>query len=310
MIPRYVSFKKKVRYNPIIQQELKHLKLRSTHFCVSCIFYLLGNIFLIFFCIYGIKNKKIFYQEYRYDDICNNSELCIINISIEKNILPPIGFYYKLINFNQMNRAISKSFSSMQLSGKVANDLEQCEPFLYSNFTQNLSNLYNPCGLLPFYSFNDTFIFLNNNIFNDNDIVLDIDKKLHYKESNSIYNNSINWISNSFLNGIIDQHFIVWMRHSAFNPFKKLYFNSINKTLFKGNYQILIKNIYPTKIFKGKKYFVLSQIKQYGSIPYGSFYVFLYMIIIYFLGAYILGIIGYLRQRKISVFAQIKNNIF
>ncbi|EAY22884.1 hypothetical protein TVAG_076310 [Trichomonas vaginalis G3] len=290
---------------PIVQQDLKRLRLRSTPFCISVLFYILGVIYLILVSYYGYTLQNI--QEYtkRYDEECSNKSSCIVNITIEENMKGPIALYYKLTNFYQLHRTIANSYSAQQLRGQNATDeqLQKCQPRTFINYTEHMANIYVPCGLLPAAVFNDTISLLNYSSFDESDITLSIDSSDLYLAPNDTYANSSKWLRDSglFPQGIQDQHFIVWMRQSAFAPFRKLY--AVSKSdLPKGTYAVLIQNNYPTTFFGGQKYFIISQIGMFGTVKIGPTVVFAVLAFFFYVASAIEGYIGWRRTKPSSNF--------
>ena len=310
---------------PILQQELKECKLRASPTCMSVVLFLIGTIYLIFLSTFGLKSYFAHTLTYRYDDKCENKTTCLIAFNITDNFYPPIGLYYKLTNFKQMHRDIASSYQRNMLRGKTADErilssnskdsiakassifpssLQTCLPRLYRNETVSTSNLYIPCGLLPSYVFNDTFSILDSTFTSEkNSITLEVDRNELFLPSNERYQNSIHWLKDSglFPEGQTDPHFISWMRNSMFSPFRKLYAVS-DKPLQPGIYHILIRNNYPTSLFKGQKYFIISEIQYYGTNNLGSFSIFLLTVVFCYLGSAIIGIIAIRRTTPDSPF--------
>lgn len=290
---------------PIVQQDLKRLRLRSTPFCTSVMFYIFGVIYLILLANYGLSLHLIKEYVFRYDDKCENTSSCIITINIPVDMKPPIGLYYRLTNFYQLHRKIANSYSYKQLSGKVADEkqLKQCQPKTYINFTEHVANIYVPCGLLPAAVFNDTISILNYSNFEETDITLNVDRTDLYKAPDEYYNASSRWLRDSglFPNGIQDEHFIAWMRQSSFSPFRKLYAIS-QQRLRAGKYYVLIQNNYPTSFFKGTKSFVIAEIGTFGTIKLGPSVVFSVMAFFFFIASAIQGYIGWRRTKPSSNF--------
>jgi len=294
------------RSQPIIQQDLKRCRLRSVPHCSTVLFYLFAIIYAVLFCYYGLSMHRIHEFVMRYDDVCGNQTNCILEIDLPENFTAPIGLYYRLTNFYQLHRQIANSFSSMQLRGMVANtkDLAKCNPHTYINDTIHPANLYVPCGSLPAAVFNDTFSFLGFDGFSETEITLSMDRKVLYNAPAPEYTNSSNWLQDSglFPRGVQDEHFISWMRQSAFSPFRKLYAFSQKKNLSATKYQISIKNNYPTSLFKGEKYIVISEIRFFGTNKDGPAYVFGFMCAMFLVAASILGVISWKRSKPSSKF--------
>ena len=132
-----------------------------------------------------------------------------------------------------------------------------------------------PCGLVAKSLFNDTFALyrddtsvetVNSENFrisiDDTDIAWDLDKK--YNFANMLENP--NWASVQW-HDVTDQHFIVWMRISAFPNFRKLY-GQVHEGLKKGKYKLRIENNYGVEQFVGHKYFVITTMNFLGGKNY------------------------------------------
>ena len=297
---------KSTQSQPLIQQDLKRLRLRSTPYCTSVLFYLLGVIYLVFLCLYGLSMSQVNEVEIDYGSTCGTNSSCILTFDVPDKIRAPFGLYYRLSNFFQLHRTIANSFSSDQLRGKIASEseLEQCQPQTYINDTVHNSNLYVPCGLLPYRVFNDTFSLLGFSGLVEQGITLNVDRNDLYKTPNNEYNLSSRWLRDSglFPNEMQDEHFIAWMRQSSFAPFRKLYAISSDQDLPSGTYQIVIQNNYPLSSFKGTKSFVISEIRMFGTLQSGPSIVFGAMAAFFFVASAIEGIIGWRRDKPTSDF--------
>lgn len=296
--------------NPIIQQDLKRCRLRSVPFCTSAVFFALAIFYTWLFSFYGLsmydisKNKTI---DIRYDDICENQTTCIVDFNISRTITNPVGLYYKLTNFKQMRREIANSYSLKMLLGEeeTKSGLENCQPRLYIEDEENIKNLYVPCGILPQTVFTDTLNLIDEDIFDDssNSIVLEADIDYKFHNPSEIYKDSSNWLLDNglFKEGQVNSHFIVWMRQSAFSPFRKLY--SISKTGIKeGHHRMSIRNNYDVRSFQGEKHFVIAEVGYFGTQKYGPAVVFGVMSIFFLCAAAILGFLGINRKKPNSKF--------
>lgn len=288
----------------IIQQDLKRCRLRTVPYYASVFFYFLGVIHLFLFCLLtNVSENNTVIK--RYDDSCGDSKTCVVNFTLNSDLNPPFGLYYRLTNFKQMHRRIYSSYSEEMLAGHVASkeSIEKCYPFIYLNNSRNISNLFVPCGLLASLVFNDTFNIINFSYMRDNDIALNTDVDLLFSEPNSLYNQSQLWLSDTglFISGQVDRHFIVWMRKSAFSPFRKLYAVS-NVKMPAGNYSIAIRNNYNTSLFNGEKYFVLTENHSLSPNIKGATNVIVYIICLLFCISATMGLMGYRRSRPDSKF--------
>ena len=293
---------------PIIQQDLKRCRIRATPACTSTVFFFIAILYVWLFCFYGLAQRYTKEYEFRYDEFCKNSTICVFPFTIDTQLTQPIGLFYKLTDFKQTDRGIAESYSSEMLQGKEIKDYNSCEPHIYLSDQVHQNNLYIPCGLLPAAVFNDTLSLLEFDKFNESDIVLEVDQSTLFHISNPKYNSSVHWLESTglFNNGQIDPHFIVWMRKSAFSPFRKLYAIS-REDLKPGKYHLSIHNNYPTS-YAGKKYFVISRLKSFGTLRDGPMIVFGLMFSFFFVAAAILGFISWRRQKPTSPFHPKKLN--
>jgi hypothetical protein len=193
------------------------------------------------------------------------------------------------------------------LEGQYVENIEElgdCVPWIYINNTVQRDNLHIPCGLLAKTVFSDSFTLVEDpDQFSDVGIALDVDREQLFKPSHPNYANASHWLKDSgmFPEGQTNEHFIVWMRQSAFAPFRKLYGISENG-LPKGNYTMVIRNNYNVSDFNGQKYFVIAETGFFGTIPYGPAMVFGIMSVMFFAASGVLGWIGWNRSKPKSRF--------
>lgn len=289
---------------PIIQQDLKNCRLRSVPFCTSSLFFLLSILYAWLFCAFGLPMLYSKSIEVQYDNFCNEST-CIVPFELPYDMKAPIGLYYKLSNFEQNRRDLASSFSPEMLAGeKPLLDSfikSQCDPRTWANNKHNINNTYIPCGLLPYAVFNDTFSLIDDDSFIDKEIVLNVDEQFNYQKPHPEYANSLHWLEDNglFDGGQTNPHFIVWMRQSAFSPFRKLYAVS-QKNMAAGKYQLSIRNNYKAESFSGHKYFIFTEIGNIGTYIYGPVIVYGTMFIFFLIAAGILGFVGWLRMKPTS----------
>ena len=189
-------------------------------------------------------------QEYsvRYDKLCgiSSSTNCSINFQVALNMVGPVFVYYELHGYYQNHRLYAKSVSTSQLKGKLITTSDaqtDCDPIVYNSnlYTTvaidgtplNPNGIANPCGIIAYTIFNDTFSL----------------------ESNSntvpIANTGIAWPSDfsRFKSGnksemwydVMDERFMNWMRIASTPNFRKLW-GRIDGDLASGNYSLSIKN--------------------------------------------------------------------
>jgi len=121
-----------------------------------------------------------------------------------------------------------------------------------------------PCGLIANSFFNDTFKLKYPNSsyvpWKKNGIALSAD--LSHKFSNP----RVNATGVRIINNFKDEDFVVWMRVSGLPTFKKLYRIINDVDLPKGNYSVVIENLYPEQ--GAAKYFVISTCSWMGGQNY------------------------------------------
>jgi hypothetical protein len=298
---------------PIIQQELKRCRLRSVPYCTSVIYLLLALVYFWLFAYHGLNRLYGYTVEMRYDDLCEGATNCLVSFNVTRTLRNRVGLYYKLTKVHQMRREIASSFQSGMLQGEYVDiaKLSDCTPVIYINNTVQQDNLYIPCGLLAKTVFNDSFTLVDDpDKFSETGIALDVDRDQLFRPGNDHYENASHWLKDSgmFPEGQTNEHFIVWMRQSAFSPFRKLYALT-EEGLEKGTYTMVIRNNYDTRSFEGEKWFVIAETGFFGTIPYGPAMVFGIMSAMFFAAAGILGWIGWNRSKPKSKFHpnQLKN---
>jgi hypothetical protein len=193
------------------------------------------------------------------------------------------------------------------LRGEVVSRQEiekACLPLIYLNDTVNPANLRIPCGLLPKYIFTDSFALLSHDaFFSDADIALTVDVDTLYRPPNPAYAGASHWLLDSglFPKEQADQHFMVWMRQSAFYPFRKLFATSEDR-LRAGNYTMWIRNLYNASEFGSEKYFVITALGDFGAKKWGPAVILGLMAAFFYVSAALLGWIGWRRTRATSKF--------
>lgn len=159
----------------------------------------------------------------------------------------PIKMYYELHNFYQNHRRYVKSKSDAQLRGEnvsvtVLN--EACTPIVVvENGSIEVANDFLlPCGLQANTMFNDSFILVEIDEF-DNATVVNMTKKGIAWESDveHKYKNPSKYIPGvRTIPDLTDEDFIVWMRPAGLPNFRKLY-RHIDGDLV-GDFRLIINN--------------------------------------------------------------------
>lgn len=92
---------------------------------------------------------------------------CNVTLTVSQRMKGPVYMYYQLTNFYQNHRRYVKSRSDSQLaalSTKTSTLKDDCAQQLYlkgSDGKDNTSAIINPCGLVAWSLFNDSFELLN-----------------------------------------------------------------------------------------------------------------------------------------------------
>lgn len=118
----------------------------------------------------------------------------VMRFTVPKTMTQPVNIYYKLENMNQNHRTYAKSQNVLQLAGEnvATGDASDCSPFLHLNEYNPLNGssvvelnngngnpdsivdaanaMYNPCGLIAWSMFNDSFV-LRNELANSSSVI-------------------------------------------------------------------------------------------------------------------------------------------
>lgn len=243
--------------------------------------------------VYGLKSVEV---SARYDQAClpslpdndarqaflwqnsgNASALtCTIALHIEHDIPGPVYVYYEIIGLYQNHRRYVRSRSDLQLAAADGNwQTNYCDPQEY--YMQNKSLPINPCGLIAWSYFNDTYTLelqasgtntLQPLPVDDKGIAFQADIDHRYanytpKNFNPIPNQ---YCGGAQINGTPqqDERFINWMRISALPRFRKLW-GKINSDLKAGDIvRVAAVNQYNTYSFDGQKSIVLGNTTWLG----------------------------------------------
>lgn len=174
--------------------------------------------------------------------------VCTIRVDINQNVTANSFLYYGVTNFYQNARTYVSSRSDPQLRNDSNPDTSTCSPLEFPP-GNDTSTALNPCGLTANSQFNDTFQLCrdpscNSEIFlNGTNIAWRVDRETRFPG--------------------YSEDFMVWMRLSAFNIWKKLY-RRIEEDLPSGTYWVKIESKFPVSGFGGKKFFFISQTSWFG----------------------------------------------
>lgn len=290
---------KEPRYTKLTQQDLAACKpvLDATWatFIFTAIAFVLIPIGAVCL-VYGMRPVEV---SYRYDEECakfhgatttdeakdwllsnqagtiNTTALtCEFSVTIPAQMAPPIFVYYELDGVYQNHRRYVKSRSDVQLAGKplTATDQAACRPLLY--YQQNESQIINPCGLIAWSNFNDSYTLQKVNggppvdlPVADKGIALSADVKHRFAAYKPQFFNpvldetrggdNISDSSGNYMNVNQDERFVVWMRTAALPRFRKLW-GRIDAKLEAGDViNITVDNRWNSYSFNGKKSVVL-----------------------------------------------------
>ncbi|PNW82424.1 hypothetical protein CHLRE_06g278300v5 [Chlamydomonas reinhardtii] len=204
----------------------------------------------------------------------DNSLSCTVALRIEEDMAAPVYVYYELRGYYQNHRRYVKSRSDMQLANEPKNQATSlCDPQEFLN--GNSSELINPCGLVAWSFFNDTYAMTVQNNGSGASVLLPIsdegiafESDIKYRFANytpEYFNPTLNSNRGGFnlsstSGGATpkeNQRFMNWMRLSALPTFRKLW-GIINQDLKSGDtVTITVYNRYNTYKFDGQKSIVL-----------------------------------------------------
>lgn len=228
--------------------------------------YIIFGIGTVFFFIIGplllVESNNAIEVIERYDDKCTNIPgTCNITLHIPKKMEGRIMFSYELTKYYQAHRRWVTSRNDEQLQGEYIeyDDLVDCKPLRSVDDDPDPKKWLLPSGLSANTIFNDTFKFPSHLNFVEEGIAWKTDKKINFKELNAKYT-GIRWLQNDypqFLDGITNEHFMVWMRAGSIGTIRKLYAVCEKCTIEKGDLDIEIEVNYPMDGFTGVKDIVI-----------------------------------------------------
>lgn len=207
---------------------------------------------------------------------------CAITFNVTETIPPPSYFYYSITNFHQNHRVYAKSRSDIMHLGKVPTvplEVDPCEPFLFQNDSSRGENGFDPsefrypCGLTARSFFNDTFKICKDRSCDDlvrtteRGIAIETDYLHKFRPGEDPLFMERESLGEGFpeANALLtNEHFIVWMRLSAFPDFDKLYSIIEEPLLPNVNYLVNVTSHYPVQEFGGTKGFRISTVSWFG----------------------------------------------
>jgi len=225
----------------------------------------------------------------------DESVTCTIEITASKKMEAPIYIYYQLDNFYQNHRRYVKSRSNQQLMGEhitSESELSDCDPLI----TVENGDILSPCGLIANSFFNDV-INLTTHTMSESDISWKSDRDerfnqpdgfriadpgsdgcaAEYKfdsESGKCYfypdDDKIQYLYETYpgvispIDGVTDEHFIVWMRTAGLPNFRKLYGRIETDIEENEKLSFDVTANFEVSSFDGKKYLVVSTTSWFG----------------------------------------------
>eukprot|EP00803_Ostreobium_quekettii_P001151 evm.model.scf_354.4 EVM.evm.TU.scf_354.4 scf_354:24385-27447(-) len=279
--------KKKRFYVRFAQQELKAgWKPIPTAKWSMLFFFLMAVAMLPLGIVFLFETLQVDEEIVRYDDASSEQalldsggegETVTVSMVLKEDIEAPVYVYYELRDFYQNHKRYVRSRDDNQLGGKESGQGEsKCEP------ERVLPNdaIVNPCGLLAWSYFNDTFdaaIVARDGpgtlerplplVISADDISWEWDRKYLYGDFETTNFNTIpEYRGGMSIDGLVsnESRFHTWMRVAATPNVRKLY-GEINRDLSAGdqvNFTVL--NRYNTYGFDGKKYIILSNMNWTG----------------------------------------------
>ncbi|GAQ86879.1 ligand-effect modulator 3 [Klebsormidium nitens] len=257
-------------------------------------FFIVGVVFIPIGAAALVASRGVVEIVQRYDDAClstllnntakeayvqdvNTNKACSLTITVNKDMDAPVYVYYELDNFYQNHRRYVKSRSDTQLRGDNPSQSSidsSCKPEAF--LRGNTSFEINPCGLIAWSYFNDTYAMAVNGAnvpITQTGIAWKSDREDKFGAYQPQNFNTvpelrggapIGGVDNSTNIVNQDEHFIVWMRVAALPHFRKLW-GKIGQSLKKGDViTVDLQNLYNTYSFDGQKKLVLSTTSWLG----------------------------------------------
>lgn len=281
------------------QQTLKAWRPILTPKLVILLFSSVGIIFVpIGAIILGVSNQVV---EVTSDDYatsccianCGATETwkridrnpCDVTIHVHETMKPPVYVYYKLTKYYQNHRRYVRSRDDNQLKGVVRtaaklSDSDSCKYHVLANASAdqtNPSNVINPCGLVAYSVFNDSFALYDSGgapvALNESGIAWPSDLQYKFKNSDNgttgqNFPQFAHWRARTCADlptaaqrtacdaaglpeagwcypgsgyCVEDEHFVVWMRAAGLPDFRKLYAR-IETEIPAGTYKMQVSN--------------------------------------------------------------------
>ena len=190
---------------------------------------------------------------------------CELTLTPKRTLKAPVYVYYEMRNVLQNHRRFVKSRSDDQLAGRPHDAIGFCEPKAYVvNDTDGTKSEVNPCGLMAWSTFNDTYVFEVDGVevpVNATGIAWRsdvVEKFADYKPAN--VNDDVATRGGRAIGPSVsrDERFVVWMRTAALPKFRKLW-GRIERDIPAGaTVRVRVHNLWNAYAFGGSKSLVLS----------------------------------------------------
>jgi hypothetical protein len=238
--------------------------------------------------ITGLDSKVVNYTaEYTKCNDCHlqvafaNSSGCMCNITVDlpSAINGKVFVQYRLTNYYQNHRRYVTSRDDAQLRGDLSGSpSDDCKPYSEAQGKKIV-----PCGAIANSLFNDTFELILDDL-----VVPTTTKGIAWAtDVGTKFNNPSSGWTPSLMNEYVkppswsqpiwemtdamqNEPFIVWMRTASVPDFSKPWAIVVQNGEFKdglpkGRYEMQINYNYPVDVFKGRKYFILTNASIIGA---------------------------------------------
>lgn len=274
------------------QQDLKSYTCTFSPRCVISLYFTIAIIFLPLGAAIVTGTARLRDLRVRYDGDCTIGDVCVVSFTSRYTIAPDSYLYYTLSNYHQNAREYVKSRSDVMDQGqlpKVEFDVENCDKWLCRDEPEsgtkclkdedgklNTDAFIYPCGLTARSLFNDTFeickvepqqkVCDNKLKIREKGIAWGTDVKYKYRpgDAQEFMRKNI-YLKRTANELLTDEHYMVWMRLSAFATFDKLY--AIVEEELEANkpYYMIINSNYDVSGFGGQKGFFITQTTWFGN---------------------------------------------
>ena len=191
---------------------------------------------------------------------------CVLTLTPRRTLKAPVYVYYEMTDVLQNHRRFVKSRSDDQLAGRQHGDFATaCEPKAYVvNDTDGTKRAVNPCGLMAWSTFNDTYAFEVDGVnvpVNATGLAWrsDVREKFADYEPANVNDDAATRGGRAIGPSVSrDERFIVWMRTAALPKFRKLW-GRIERDVPAGStVRVKVRNAWNAYAFGGSKSLVLS----------------------------------------------------